>query len=97
MAIEQKTTSISNEKWNRLEVEWNTYHPHIRRMPDDTFQQVEEHKVTLVLPATKFLSSEGRRTRLVDLSPQTALNLLAWLEQEKPLLQALASHDHDED
>ena len=92
--MDQKTTSISNEKWHPLEVEWNTYHPHVR-IPDGTFQEVDTHKVTLVLPATKFFTDEGRRTRLVDLSPRTALNLLAWLEQEKLLLQALASSDEE--
>src|SRR5258708_40349656 len=97
MAIDQKTTAISNEKWNRLEVEWNIYYPHLL-MPDGTFHSVPQHMVTLVHPSMKkSIYERVERVFLVNLSPQTALNLLAWLEQEKPLLQALASHDHDEE
>ena len=59
-------------------------------MPDDTFQQVEEHKVTLVAPEMKFLTEDIQRRRIIDLSPRTALNLLTWLEQERETLETLA-------
>ena len=92
--MNKQTTSISDKSGHPLEVEWNTYHPHIK-MSDGTFLQVEQPKVTLVMPMTRFLAEEPRRVRLVDLSPRTALNLLTWLEGQRETLESLIRDEHE--
>lgn len=88
--MDKKTTWISDEAFHPLEVEWNVYKHH-PRAEDGTFPEVEVQRVTLVHPSSSFLSDEVRRVRLIDLSPETALNLLAWLEEERPTLEKLAN------
>lgn len=89
MSEQQHTTSISDQPGHPLEVEWNTYIAH-KRAKDGTFPASEEHTVTLVIPGRHFLSGEeSHRTRLIDLSPRTALNLLHWLEDERDTLERM--------
>ena len=90
--LDKKTTSMSDDPSRPLEVEWDIHHPHIR-MPNETFQAVERYKVTIVHPGYRVLATdlggipEWQRVHLVDLSPQTALNLLDWLSKERPILE----------
>jgi hypothetical protein len=77
---EAHTTVIGHEKFHDLHVEWMTYryHPH-------------QHRVSLLSPGTKAFGMQ--MSRLVNMSPQTALNLLAWLEQERAVLEALRDNE----
>jgi hypothetical protein len=68
--------SISNNIFHPLEVELMNF----RYMSN-------KYVVSLIHPGNAATHSS---TRLVNLSPQTALNLLAWLEQERETLQHLA-------
>ncbi len=68
--------SISNNMFHPLEVELMNF----RYMPN-------KYAVSLIHPGRTETHS---CTRLVNMSPQTALNLLAWLEQEREPLQHLA-------
>jgi hypothetical protein len=77
--IEPKTTPISENTFHPLEVEW-TYHKYHYAMVDGYSIQQPQHFVSLVYPGGAF---EQRRTRLVNFSPKTALNLLDWLEQNQ--------------
>lgn len=87
--MESKTTTIGHDKWHPLEVEWIVDKPYVRQS-DGSLKQVEEHKVMLVVPGSRFLTDEVRRVPLIGISPQTALNLLAWLQQEQGTLEKLA-------
>lgn len=79
MPEEKKAISISNELFHPLEVELMDF----KYMPD-------KHAVSLIHPG-----GTGRlgRARLVNMSPQTALNLLAWLKQEEPELRKLVEEE----
>lgn len=92
--IDHKTTELGTESGSLLEVEWNIYTPH-RRIPDNTFQQIEERKVTLCYTSQNFAGKPPCKVRLIDFSPHTALNLLAWLEQERTELERLATVDEE--
>jgi hypothetical protein len=81
--VEKKTTLIGDEAYRQLFVEWNTYTGG-RLQPDGTLPVRRMHRVTLV---------QNSGVRLLDLSPQTALNLLAWLEQERVVLEAEAKRN----
>lgn len=73
---EQNTTAISDNGFHPLEVEWN-YYEHRYKIIDGVSVHSPVYQVSLVLPAGAF---DRKRTRLVNMSPQTALNLLDWLE-----------------
>ena len=90
--MEPKTTAISVDKWHPLQVEWVVNEPFVRQR-DGSFKQVEEPKVLLVATGGRFLTDDIRRVPLVGLSPRTALNLLAWLENERETLEQLAQEE----
>lgn len=75
MIEDAKTTSINNNSFHPLEVEWMDFQFMPGRM-----------EVSLFIPKSLFHD----KTRLINMSPQTALNLLAWLEHERPQLEELA-------
>lgn len=87
--LEKKTTSIGDKEYKPLLVEWKTHHPHVRKPEEEDFRQIDEHMVALISPANMM----HEQVYLVGMSPRTALNLLAWLEQERPLLEQLAAQD----
>ncbi len=91
--FDQKTTSISNELWRPLEVEWFQHLRHYKVVDGVSIQSPQQY-VALVHPGRT--SSLGS-TRLLNMSPQTALNLLAWLEQERETLQSLAESEATSD
>jgi hypothetical protein len=90
--MDKKPTRISTPREQPLDVEWAIRTPH-KRLPDGTFKPVTAHKIVLVHPATSFLSEETRRVPLVELSVETALNLLAWLREEEDRLMELAEQE----
>jgi hypothetical protein len=57
-----------------------------RRQPDESFKTAYWQEVTLAIPKSVY----QEKSRLLNMSPQTALNLLDWLTQEKDTLQQLA-------
>jgi hypothetical protein len=84
--IDHKTTRISDDT-RPLEVEYNAYYG--GRFNGDAHTVRSWQKVTLTIPASAY----ARRTRILDLSPQAALNLLAWLEAERETLQRLVREE----
>ena len=88
--LEAKTTSINNTKRNPLEVEFRTNHPHVTRIGEKGIKRIDEHVVALVSPANVM---HHERVYLVGMSPRTALNLLAWLDDNKELLTQLAAQE----
>lgn len=88
--LEKKTTSIGDKEYKPLVVEWKTHHPHVKKPGEANFRQIDEHVVAIIKPANIMHTHDAY---LVGLSPQTALNLLAWLEQERELLEQLATQD----
>lgn len=86
----EKTTPIGKDGWERLEVEWTVRHPHLMQA-DGTFQQKERREVTLTYPG----NLGQQRTRIVSLSPRAALNLLAWLQEERETLERLAQEEEE--
>jgi len=85
VGIEQHTTSISEEEHSPLEVELNSHYYHFERQPDDSFKRRTRYAVTLVHPGSKWIE----RARIINMSPRTALNLLAWLETQCETLEHL--------
>ena len=94
--MEQKTTAIGHDKWHPLEVEWIVDTPYVRQS-DGSYKQVEEPKVLLVAPDSRFLTDEVRRVPIIEMLPRTALNLLAWLRQEEATLEELAREEEVQD
>lgn len=85
--MNSKTASISADKFSPLEVEWIDYNEkpgmgRFRIMPDGSSKRLNGKHVSLVHPGK-------HRARILNLDPQTALNLLAWLEQEREMLERL--------
>ena len=80
--MEPKTTQIGDEPGQPLVIEWMDYH----YMPN-------KHAISLVYPGNKF----RLRSRILNLSPQTALNVLAWLEEEYVTLVQLAQEQEVQD
>lgn len=74
--MDTKNTAISENRFHPLEIEYL----HYQYMP-------RKCHVSLVHPGG---TGQLGRTRLVNLAPQTALNLLAWLEKERETLEQLA-------
>lgn len=88
MDVEKKTTQINTIKYRPLEVEWKTNHPYVRQSTGG-FKRVDEHVVAII--AGK--SAWHERAYLVGMSPRTALNLLAWLEDNRSTLEELAAKE----
>lgn len=82
--MDTKTTGIGEKKHYELEVEWYVSRPFVRK--EGEFKKIERPQVSLILP--QHFGQE--RLRLVNMTPQTALNLLAWLRQEEDELKRLA-------
>ncbi len=78
---EKHTTQISDDLFRPLEIE----HMSFVMMP-------KKRAVSLVLP--RRADSGMQPLRLVNMSPQTALNLLAWLEIERETLTNLLEEEH---
>jgi len=72
----EQPCSISSDISHPLEVALTRF----QHMPD-------KQAVSLLLPEAR----SQTRVRLVNMSPQTALNLLAWLEDAKETLERLVS------
>ncbi len=89
--VEHKTTAISDDRFHPLEVEWSD-HEHRYRVINGQSVMLPVHQVSLVSPSSAF---GGRRTRIVNLSSQTALNLLAWLKQEEERLREEAQKEQE--
>lgn len=87
--IEKKRTSIGDKEYKPLIVEWKTHHPHVKKLEEEHFRQIDEHVVALISPT----NAMHEQIHLVGMSPRTALNLLNWLECEKGLLEQLAVED----
>jgi hypothetical protein len=77
---EKHTTQISDDGFHPLVVE----HMSFLLMP-------RERAVSLILPRKR--GSGQPPLRLVNMSPRTALNLLAWLEQERDTLTHLLEEE----
>ena len=75
VSIQKRTTSISDERFDPLEIEHLAYQ-----------YMKGKRAVSLVYPGNAWIG----RARIINMSPRTALNLLAWLEQEKDTLEQLA-------
>ncbi len=86
--MDKKTTAISTDPFQPREVEWNTYMKRVRQT-DGRYRRVEQQKVTLVHPGDALTD----RTRLINLSPRTALNLLGWLEENRTTLEQLIKEE----
>src|SRR6266487_3718712 len=84
--IDQKTTSLSSEPWRPLEVEY-LEHKHSYKIVDGGSVRIPRTSISFVSPASHHFT----RTRIANISPQTALNLLVWLEQERATLEKLAA------
>ena len=74
MIEDPRTTAISDDGFRPLDVEWMDF----QFMPGIM-------EVSLFAPSSLYQS----KSRLINMSPQTALNLLAWLERERPQLEEL--------
>ena len=75
IALDQPV-SISDNPFHPLEVTLMSF----QYMP-------EKRAVSLILPEAR----SHTQVRLVNMTPQTALNLLAWLESAKETLEGLVS------
>ncbi|HZU00857.1 MAG TPA: hypothetical protein VFA10_14415 [Ktedonobacteraceae bacterium] len=89
--MDSKTTSISDNQFGCLEVEWLDYNDKpgmgtFKMLPDGTSRRLNGKHVSLVSPGNRW----SKRVRLVNLSPWEALKLLEWLEAEKETLEVLA-------
>lgn len=87
--MEKKTTFLSTDRFKPLEVEWIDLNEKpgmgtFRIMPDGSSKRLNGKQVSLVHPGGAYV----HRSRILNLDPQTALNLLAWLEQERETLIA---------
>lgn len=91
MAVESKTTPISEDPFHPLEVEFMHYRYAYKTLPDGTSKPYQKIAVSLVHPGNVLFS----RSRIVNMSPRTALNLLQWLEQDdvREILQQLVKEE----
>lgn len=88
--IDHKTTRISDGT-RPLDVEYTVYSG--GRFDGDRHTVRAWQKVTFTHAATHFHG----RTRILALSPQAALTLLAWLEAERETLQRLVREEEQRD
>ena len=77
--------SISEDMFHPLEIDWVEERPHLR-MKDDTFHQVVQRKVSLILPKGRW----NEQRPLINLSARTSLALLHWLASQRAILEGLA-------
>ncbi len=84
MGEQEKKTVLLDERYYPLAVEWIERGGYVRG-PDNSWVKSPDREVCLFLPESKW----QRPVRLVNMSPGTALKLLAWLEQERETLERL--------
>jgi hypothetical protein len=83
-----KHTMQLGDKYRALEVEWETQRG-FERPPDGSLKPIDRHLVSIISSQSTLFDHR----RIIGLNPRTALNLLTWLETEKPLLESLAKKE----
>ena len=87
--MDKETTFINADTFRPLEVEWVIESPRLLQ-EDGSFKQVEQQKVSLVRPERYFQDVlMDHRQPILNLDPQTALNLLDWLRKREEALKRL--------